>query len=638
MNTNDIDLSLQAGGRNVPTAAWVVGGVPLLVTLIQTVLSLLDWTSRTLGIEATLEPVFAIDVLYEAAIVFKSRPGLVTSLFILIATAWIVQGLAMFVVRQRDLAFGAAGLASVLYLVLFFGVYSPLFDAGIGAGQLVGFFLVPVVATGLVLGAAYTHDWTEEVLERTGGRLGELEGQISEARERFETEVDDHVVDLSAYEAVAPTGVAEARESRERFHERCDDLLARVNELQATADPATRRSNVSSLAEQVEVLDPEASARELVTSLRRRVTSGVRTEFGSTSVRSTFGGEYTLSNLPTEYREVTLPPSGDAVHIDDLGDMLVRRLDSGEPLSEVGPAVTAAADHLASVREFLGDRETEVEAARDRVEERIETVRNGIDRLPAPLHDRIEELLIENRHDSVVGARAIERRVDDAVEALHDCQFGECERLLAAAENDANRLVNVIEFLRSVDGRVDHGGSGVEIPTDVDQGLVRTVAPLFADHYDRDVVVEDDRIEIAGDDPDGPADDRQGETVEPDRPDEPAVTGGSSGSGDGGGNVEKRPEEVLDSALFLLRELEEAARTSDGDRVQYQTGDLPSTIGEPSVLRNVERFLSHQTGLFDEVTLQSPEPPAFLEVVVAAETRPAEAMREARERFTERYG
>jgi len=645
---------MNGDSSDVSTRAWAVAGVPLLVTLAQTVLALLDWTSQDIGVNGVLAPVFGIDVVFEAAVVFKQQPAVVVGLFLLIAAAWVVQGAAMHVVGNRDVAVAAAGFASVTYLALFFGVYSALFGRGIGAVQLGVFFLVPVAASLLLVGAAVGHDWssTAGAAGRASGDLGDLEVAIEDAEETFDAAFEEQVGDLDALAAVAPSGVSEAEADREAFHDRCADLRAEVEAVDGGAEDAARlQSEVSRLSSRVEGLEPAAEADRIAGDLRRRVESGVRTEFGGFGVTSRYGGSYTLSNLPTEYREVELPPDGGAVHVEDLGDVLARRLETADSLSSVAGAVSVAADHCERVESYVAEREDELAGRIDEVTGRLDTVEEQVERLPeGGVEERVRDVLVENRDGAVDGAAAVERDVRDAKTALHDCKFDEADRLLDDATADSRTLVTAAEFLRSLAGRLEHGGSAVDVPPAVDEAVVAAVAPAFESHYDTDVTVSEGRVEIgdgrgrAGGRRSGSADERAGAgTVDDDgggdergraaAGDEPEV----DPDADGKSEAEKRPEEVLDSALYVLRELEEQGRESADQRVQFQTGDLPPGVGTPATLSNVERFLSHQSDLFETVTLQSTEPPAFLELVVADGVDPASALRSARERFIERY-
>ncbi|WP_430505596.1 hypothetical protein [Haloparvum sp. PAK95] len=623
--------------RGLSTVAWGIAGLPLVVTFVQTILALLDWTSKTVGVHGVLGPLFEVGVVFEAAVVFKQQPALVTLLFLFIAVAWGVQGLAMRTLDNRDVAVAAAGFAAVTYLVLFFGVYSELLSQGIGTGQLVIFFSIPIAASMLVVGGALTHDWEQDVINQASGRIGNIEAEIEAARQEFDSTFHEQIGDLEKFEHVAPSGVAEARSEQEAFHDRCDDLSSELQELEREVDATRLQGEVSRIESRLAELDPETSVDRIARDLRQRVRSGVRTELGGISVASRFGGEYTLSNLPTEYREVALLPEESAVHVDDVGDVLERQLDQGTELAAIGDAVTTAVEHRDEVETFLGEREDEAADRISTVESRIDTVEEQLDRFPDPVARRIREVLIDNRDEDVHGAAAIERQVRDAKTSLQECKFDDCDRLLETVEERSQRLLTAVEFLRSLDGRLSHGGSSVDIPQDVDEALVAAVVPSFAAHYDVDVAIDSGRVEIGSGEDSGTRHPPH-DTGSADDTSSPSDTGSDDLTDDlGDDETSKRPAEVLDSALYLLREIEEQAREADDDRIQYQTSELPPGIGTPSTLSNVERFLSHQSDLFDEVTLQSTDPPAFLEVVVSDGSRPPAAVRTARERFIERY-
>jgi hypothetical protein len=128
--------------------AWGTAGVPLIVTLVQTLMALFGYTSKSAGVEPVADPLLSVPVLFEAAVVFKDSSVIVMGLFLLIAGAWVGQGVSMFSLEHREAAYGAVTLAAVLFFALFFGVYAPLFSSGVSAIQLLVFSLVPVVLVG----------------------------------------------------------------------------------------------------------------------------------------------------------------------------------------------------------------------------------------------------------------------------------------------------------------------------------------------------------------------------------------------------------------------------------------------------------------------------------------------------------
>ncbi|MUV56575.1 hypothetical protein [Halogeometricum sp. CBA1124] len=179
-------------------ASWGLAGLPLVMILGQSLLALLGENAQSTGLVAVIGPLYDVAVLYEAAVVFKASPALVVGLFALITVGWVGEGVAIAVRPHRDAAFAAAGFVSLLFVVLFFGVYSELFGAGLPAGQLVGFFSIPVVTSGLVVAAAVARDWELDVVESAGAAAGESEAELERVRDQFETLFEERIGDPDA--------------------------------------------------------------------------------------------------------------------------------------------------------------------------------------------------------------------------------------------------------------------------------------------------------------------------------------------------------------------------------------------------------------------------------------------------------
>jgi hypothetical protein len=134
--------------------------------------------------------------------------------------------------------FAAAGLVSVLFFALFFGVYAPMFGRDVPTVQVAGFFAVPVAASGAAIGAALRHDWDEKVVEEKSAELADVASQLEDARETFEETYRRRIGDLDALSDVAPTGVERAKDSRREFRRECDDIAEDIDAAERqSADP-----------------------------------------------------------------------------------------------------------------------------------------------------------------------------------------------------------------------------------------------------------------------------------------------------------------------------------------------------------------------------------------------------------------
>lgn len=643
-------IKVMATGRGTePTlVAWGLAGIPILATLVQTTLAMLETTLGMAGLEAVQSAIRSVAVFDEAAVLMWQSQGLVFGLFVLIAGAWVAQGVAQFGRSNRDVTFAAAGLVSVLFFALYLGVYAPLFGSDVPMVQVVAFFAVPVLASGAAIGAALGHDWEETVVEEKSAELAEVTSELDRKREAFEQAYRRQIGDLGPLEDLAPNGVEQARRRRREFLDECDDLKADLDAADRNA-PDQLRAEAASLRSRVEELDPEGEVERIDDELRERVASGVRTTYGTVQCWSRYDRSYELVNLPARFREVEGGAFDSPVHVDRVSDVLLDRIERGEDLETVASAVEAVEDHLSQVNEHVAEREASFAETAEAAESDVETVRTKVERFDGRVAARLEELVVEGRRDGLPGVRDVEDRLDAGRDALHDCRFDDAEREAEAAADDAGDLVTVVEFLWSVVGTVDHGGDRVSLPAGVDPAVVDELRPAFEDDYGAKLRVEGDAVSIEYlDDP--PGDTAPDASAERDaNAGAEAATAGQTAGGatadrDGGSDASDdraasaRPEETIDSVLFVLRELKNAGRATDDDRAELQTADLPESVGTPAVLTQLQRFGQRQTDVVESFEVQENAPPGFVEVVPKDGTSVERAIDALHERYQEQYG
>ncbi|WP_115865335.1 hypothetical protein [Halorussus litoreus] len=662
--------------RIEPTlAAWGLAGIPILATLIQTTLAMLETTLGAAGLAALQDAIRSVAVFDEAAVLMWQSPTLVFGLFVLIAGAWLAQGVAQFARGNRDVTFAAAGLVSVLFFALFLGVYLPMFGSDVPTAQVVAFFAVPVVASGAAIGAALAHDWEGTVVEEKSAELAEVSAELDRKREAFEEAYRRRIGDLDALEDVAPTGVEQARESRREFLDSCDEIAADASAAErGSADQL--RAEAASLRSRVEELDPEGEVERIDGELRDRVASGIRTTYGTVQSWSRYDREYELVNLPARFRDVDLAALDSSVHVDQVSDALLDRIERDEDLETIAAAVENVESHLARVNEHVAEREATFAETAAAAESDVETVRTKVERFDGAIADRLSELVVEGRREGTAGVGDVEDRLAEGRDALHDCQFDDAERAAEAAAADAGDLVTVVEFVWSVVGTVDHDGDRVSLPAGVDPALVEELRPAFASQYGAQLRVEGDAVRIdyedapaAGSPAGGTAEaggagsagaadaaGRAAATERTDAGDRESAGAGASGrgassghgsstaeAGAGGGSVDSadraaRPEETIDSVLFVFRELKNAGRATDDDRAELQTGDLPETVATPAVLAQIERFGQRQTDVIESLDVQENAPPGFVELVPKEGTSVERAIDALHGRYQEQYG
>ena len=647
---------MATGRETKPTlAAWGLAGVPILATFVQTTLAMIETTLGSAGLGGVQDAIRSIAVFDAAAVLMWQSPTLVFGLFILIAGAWAAQGVAQFRRRNRDVTFAAAGLVSVLFFALFFGVYAPMFGMDVPMVQVVGFFAVPVVASGAAIGAALRHDWDEEIVEEKSAELAEVASELDEKREEFEETYRRRIGDLDALSDVAPTGVERAKDSRREFRRECDDIAEDLDAAERqSADQL--RADAAALRSRVESLDPETEVQRIDDELRERVSSGVKTTYGTIQCWSRYDRAYELVNLPSRFREVDVPAFDSSVHIDRVSDVLSNRVEEGDDLQTVGAAVGQVDDHVERVEAHVGEREAAFAETAEAAESDLETVEEKIERFDGRVADRLSEVAAEGRHDDLPSVRDVRAELDAGRDDLHDCRFDDAERRVESAAGSASELVTLVEFVWSVVGTIDHGGERVSLPSGVDEELVAELRAAFERDYDAEFRVEDGAVWLTY--PDEPVEAEAGGSrtasgsgsvgaVES-RSDGREASGreasgreasGRDADGDGrdGRDERARPEEIIDSVLFVLRELKNAGRETDADRAELQTDDLPESVATPAVLNRVEQFAERQTDVIAEFDVQEDAPPGFVEMVPKDGTSTDRAIDALHERYQEQY-
>ncbi|WP_435129015.1 hypothetical protein [Halobaculum sp. D14] len=645
---------------NGSTVAWGAAGVPLLVALVQTLLALFGYSTSSAGLEPVADPILSVPVLFQAAVVFKDSSALVMALFLLIVAAWAAQGVAMLLFDHREAAYGTATLSAVLFFALFFGVYAPLLSRDVPALQLAGFFAVPVVAAALQLYAVRSYRWNDVVLEETSGELGRLKTELDDLRSTFEAGYESRFDGLDDLETVAPEGTKAVREGAASFRDRLDDVEADIAECQRLTDGEEARTRRAAIEERLESLSAERRLDELDEEFARRLTSGLRTEFGKTTVRSRYGDEYSLVNLPTRFREVSLPNRDGGVHIDHVADELVALADESDTYAEVAAAVDAVDQHRSDLRTYVDEHESAVADAVERAEQQASTAESQVDSLDVPFADRVADVFVDGRDADAGGVRSVRTGVEEAKEALHDCRFEEAEDRAEEAATLAARLVSAVEFVGSLRASIDNRHESVSVPSGVADEYVETLLPAIQAGYDDVSVTYDDAARALRFDypaasastPTRSTDSDAGSGDAADDADSARSTDSSSSSSSSasaspstsstpGSSPSSRervppPEEVVDEVLYALRDFQRDV-DDDGDVVQYNVEALPESVATRPVLVNLERFASRQSDLFDAVDLQSPEPPGFIEFTTADGVSASRALERTHQRFREKY-
>ncbi|WP_222913981.1 hypothetical protein [Natrinema sp. SYSU A 869] len=383
--------------------------------------------------------------------------------------------------------------------------------------------------------------------------------------------------------------------------------------------------------------DDRETERERINRAERELRRGLKDALADGRLDTGLTGPddepYEIVNLPSRYREFTVPPSGRTVHVGEAERAVRDQLEDGT-LRDAAIAAAAVDDHREKIRQYVQDREEEIVDLRNEIDATLVDVRDLSGRLDGKLADRVEEFVLDGRHDDVDGVAEIERDISDAMHSLHRCSFEDARRELRTAREAAADLLVTVDFLGGLVGTVEHGSGTVEVPTVVSTALVTDLAPIIERQYDVDASVDGTAIAITERNMPGDEDDvsRISDVATPATEQTPAgeSTGGSTGT-----RNHVATESVADEILFVLREL---GGNADGDTVQCQTERLPKGIAQPAVLEELAAFCRRQTDVVATVDLQEGAPPGFLEIEFTDRTTVRGGLETLRERFVERHG
>ena len=619
---------------------WVAAGLPIIVTSLQALLALFGVDADDVPVMATLKSTFqAIEVFDEAGVIFRDNDIVVFGLFLLIALAWVGVGVAMLVLRDRQLTYAGAGLVTV-FLALFLLVYSPLFTGGTPVVQLLGFLAIPVLTVVTIWLGVSSYEWAVTLEEETAERLATAREQARDAQETFDQRVRRELDTdtLAQLETVAPDVVATFEATVETFETECEGLRTDAQQLAETAaglSTRERRERAIQLADRAASLDPVAQAERALETLRQDLVREVQSTYNEVAVTSSYGDRYIIRNMDG-FNEVVLPgvegppiQIGGEVH--ELDDRLAALLEpgTGVSLSEGTRAVTQAASHIQDMEATLRHNEERFDARRQEVESELASARDALDRLDSRVGERLEEMLFEGRFGDeqppFPTSREVHRQLEDATAQLHECRFERALRTLDQAHENAEQLRQTAVFVAdSVVPTIQHGSGTVAIPTTVETALVERLRVELTRVYDIDYTVENDTIEI-----------------HPQPVDETAVdTTTVNDEADTGPSRHQRPSEQASSnadyssedVLYLLRELRRNADEYGADRsVTLQLGEYPTRFSSDPLLDEIRTFCERQTEI-RAVDVDNTDP-GYIELTVNEEESPVQVLSALCERY-----
>jgi hypothetical protein len=631
--------------RRVAAGCWAVAGLPILASFVQATVALFETTATTIPLIGSLTQfLWSVSVFRTAGNIFRSSSTIVFILFVLIALAWIAQGIGLFALQHRVMTLGATGFVT-LFLVLFELVYLPIASAGIPAIQTAGFLFVPIGTAAMSWAASLVFDWNVTLDSEAAEALSTARESTQQALTTFDDQIE-RVVDeqvRSSLRTVAPEAVAAFESECSEFRERCQTVQDKADAVvDGSISSRERHDTAAQLQADAAKLNDvaEETAVRLISTLKRRLRDEIKEQYSDVHYVSRFNREYKIRNLRT-HNSVSPPTiDGPAIQIGgaqhEIATRLIETIETNpDGLAAVAGAVDAIDTHLEAVEETLQTHEEPIAESLDTAENAIETTATNLNKLEGPAQERLEAYLLEGRTPKLSANESLPTKpiVDDhrkeALEALHECRFDAATQSADTAETEAKEMVQIAEFFgQSVTATIEYGSGSIPVPSSIDTDLVEKLRVPFERSYQIEYQVVDDVLNLT-ERSDSETESGAGNATS-------GVTGAersrtADGTGEHAaltGGTPRDTEVPQDDVLYVLGELQASAASQRGkNTVELQTERLPAKFIKPAVLTEIKSFAERQ-GDVVQVTIPSNPPPGFLSIEVADGVSPRRVMKQ----------
>lgn len=449
--------------------AWLLGGSPLVVSSLQSVSALsgntaLYWIP---GIGSVSRMLTSLPIVVEAARIFYSQTTVVLLLFLLIAAAWVAQGVLMFTTLGRKKPYsktgsaGAVVLSGLLYGFLFIGIYSELFTSSIGIVQVGVFFAIPLLATGSLVKAYRTYSWKDQRRTEAIRRLQSAKRRAQSQRRRMEADLQQ--LPLEKVENISPQAVRDATTIKTEFLEECDSVFEEAEDRLINAehtDVSLLERSAQSLEQQAEALHADEAVSELEDTLRGAINSVVDEQFNNTRTKftSSYGDRYKTANLSEDLRSVTVPGTAEQIVIStttegEIAEQLHNaiahnELDVSDAIDLIDAVDTQIHDeilpHLQESEAMFRDIETRVEDNLSRAAQKIA----DIDGHTGVALKRI--FVTDTENEETDSARTIREKLKRGRNRLHACELEGAIDDVETAEHMSEEYMETVQFICNV--------------------------------------------------------------------------------------------------------------------------------------------------------------------------------------------
>ncbi|SDM94169.1 hypothetical protein SAMN04487949_2923 [Halogranum gelatinilyticum] len=447
-------------------AGWILAGLPIISSSLRAA-SALTGTNLVAPIPIAGQISVALQemaVFVVAQDIAFRQVSLVLGFFLLILTSWLAFGVLMITgVRRRiepssTVAAGAVTVASVLYLILFFGVYNGLLTTDLPVGQLAAFFAVPVVASGLLVGSYYIYPWEDERYWRAIKDLKEAEKAAGRKRREFDDRLSEEIGGDPSETSLLPDELA--------FPAECREIENRAERIRNTSSAEPDLDDLQRRAQGVKLdameLDPEEALQTLRTELEAQVREAAEQKIGKLRLETPDGEQLEVENLPREYTHVPTEADVDIVLSSQrsVSEQIIElrtanQLTIIEAIRAIDDVVdhvqTRVAPHVESQIRLLAPHveswSTEDESGDDMVEQRT-TIVERFEAIEGLLGKSLYDIYVDGNDGTseLVSVADVREAVDEAENSVRRCTATDLEETVRWIDGMVASLQTAVDY------------------------------------------------------------------------------------------------------------------------------------------------------------------------------------------------
>lgn len=653
---------MKAAWQRAPLLGWVIAGVPAIVSALQagSWLILNEPLSWIPAIEI-FAGIYDTEVVAEASQLFYSQPIVISSLFILIAAAWVSHGLFLFSPIHRSpnarmYAAGAVGLSGILYFFLFMGVYSPILSADIPIIQTGGFFSLPIVMTASLAYASLSYDWVPARRANATMRVQEARKIAKQKQSTFKNEINIDIDEIVNPTASASPSLSRSEEIQNEFLNDCqdviDDCMDAIDSVESK-DIEKIESTATTLEQRASALAPTKEASRVKTIIQDGIEETVQKQFGSLSsiaqtvglsedvFKSPYGERYRVENLPSTYRQIEIQFGNTTETVtfsltssNDLADQLTTLLlrDSrtfDEVKAGIDTVETHIRDHLVP---YINKQETKFESIDEETRSDIDRAKDIVSDFEGHVGQTLQRVFIDGtRGEDTDAVTDIEQTLDNARNDLHACDFDAAVKRAETAREMTEELLDSLQFLRGVFiPQVESNSQEIKLRALTGGAHEYNFMTVELFEYLSEPLRNDYAADIEVDDRTGIV------SVEYLDPGEVSTSTPQETTEREGG--------IRDSVLFLLRECERVAGENKDENsdhpniISIQLASITEGIIQNNTISEFTEFIKQSSAVdLEETELPDGSPPTegYIELRVTVGERPNMVMRELRDEYRE---